>query len=309
MKIAVVYPIRPRWPKFAWVHQALGQMGYTVTHVRNSAELEAADKECDLILFEHKNAGLPIPDIISIGREHKAQWVQWWFDLVFVDDLPLTEGERRHLVDVMRTMDVCCVKEMSKLKDLHDIGIPAVYTDQGCPSWWPQSRVKAEVDVIMCGRSARHYVERREDVEELVRCGYSVGWACHNTDHLPKHVRRYPWQVGERLIDNFSLGKVVLSCGKRNDEPGYRSDGIWLALGAGCAVVKRWTPGMPEGPYESYESSPVPAVRRLLNSESRRNRFRKEAREWVMERHTIEHRLRSILKSVASSVKEPALSC
>ena len=49
-QIAVVYPVRKRWPKMRWLHDALVDLGHDVRHVQTLAELEQADSDCEKML-------------------------------------------------------------------------------------------------------------------------------------------------------------------------------------------------------------------------------------------------------------------
>jgi hypothetical protein len=300
MRIACVYPDRRKWPKFDWVRQALDRLGHTVRHVRTVQELREADGWAERVLFEHKAAGLCIPDLLAIAEQHESYWVQWWFDLVAVEPGKSLDQQDpfRAFGEVMRAMDVCLVRERSLIGDYRALGINATWSDQGCPGDMPacEHQEIPEFDVVLWG-SSRGYRQRCEDVRALVGAGFVVAWAGH-PGAKPRGVVPLPWCPPERLPELASRAAVVLSADYRHDLDGYWSDRLWLALGMGACVLRRWSPGLPKGtPCHVYPDAGelVALVDRLRGDRAAREALGHQAREWTMSGHTYEHRLREVL--------------
>ena len=92
--------------------------------------------------------------------------------------------------------------------------------------------------------------QRRADVRTLVDAGFNVAWA--SDGDKPQGVASIPWTHPDYLPALMSRAAVTLCVDLRHDVAGYWSDRLWLALGAGACVVRRFTEGQPGLPYLSY---------------------------------------------------------
>src|ERR1041385_933647 len=113
------------------------------------AELMMADQACDFVLFEQRGpASLCIPDLVEFSKHKQSVWLQWFFDLnLFDDTLPLEkQAPIEPFLGIMRGMDVVFVKEKDRLLDYRDIGVNAVWLDQGCPSGMKQAVLKENTE-------------------------------------------------------------------------------------------------------------------------------------------------------------------
>lgn len=312
MKIACVYPDTPNWPKFAWVHQALERIGHHVCRVATATELVEANAAADLVLFMQKSPGIRAPEIIRLAGSRRAVWAQWWFDLLSLDaDKRLEEqGYVRSFGSLMRSMDVVFVKERGLIPDYQALGINAVYLDQGFPNDFA-SRVQnpaPEFHVLVWGQGGADYRRRTADARALAESGFRVAWSVRDGS-APDGVVRLPWCPPDELPELAGRATCVLSVDRRHDLAGYWSDRFWLAAGMGCCVLRRFTPGLPEGPYVVYATTEelIAAAREIMQN-NRSAELGEKAREWVLSHHTIEHRCRRMLdavRQVAASVTVP----
>ena len=246
MRLALVYPERVAWPKFAWVADAARRLGHDTRAVRKAAELADADAWADVVLFEHKAPCMAPADLVRIGKGHRARWVQWWFDLVAVDPRRrLAEQDlMRSFLPVMQTMDTVLVKERDLLDEYRALGVKADWFDQGCPADLPECE----------HRDAPSW----DDARALVDAGFKVAWAGHYGDY-PPGVTPLSWCPAMALPDLASDAAVVLCVDLRHDLAGFWSDRQWLALGAGACVVRRdatgLNPAMPMHVYQDVSTS------------------------------------------------------
>jgi hypothetical protein len=305
VKLALVYPERAKWPKWAWVADAARALGHDVRRVSTAIELREADRWADLVLFEHKNAGLNIADILAVARLRKSRWVQWWFDLLATDAAqPLAEqGLVKAFLPVMRAMDRVLVKERGLLTEYKALGVNAAYLDQGCPSAMRACahRERPEFDVVIWGTAGSDYRQRMADVRALVKRGFSTAWAGHPSGSLPRGVVPVPFFPALDLPKLASRAAVVLCVDRRHDLESYWSDRLWLALGMGACVVRRNTPGLaPETPLYGYQDAAelVEVVGRLKADPEARRAIGEAARRYTLSGHTYEHRLRELLNHV-----------
>lgn len=335
MDIALVYPERPAWPKMHWVRQAFDAMGHCTRHIVAGAkhgataicdELEAADRECGLVLFSQKSVGLHAVDLARLAERRQSVWAQWWFDLLAVDpDKPLREqsvlrerdnggfyGDAEAL-RIMRLMDFVFVKERGMLSEYRAIGVNARYLDQACPSWLAacEHRAKPEWDVLVFGSRGAAWNKRRGDVRSLVREGFTVAWAGHPDGSPPPGCRPLPFCPPEELPALASRAAVVLGVDARHDVEGYWSDRLWLSLGMGACHVRRWVPGLSCGygtrdcAYESIAGL-RDHVAYLCKELAVRQAMGQIARRYVMANHTYEHRVTELLEQCNVQAKESA---
>ena len=309
MRVGVVY--HPRFgkgcEKFVFVADALRAEGHDVTHCQTNAEVEAADERCDVMLFEQRNpASICLADFIRrCQKPHNGYWIQWQFDLaVFDDSLPIEKQPGiEPYIDVMRGMDLVLVKERDRLDEYFAAGVKAKWFDQACPSSMAQAVLKAdpELDVILWGSAARPlWGQRWRDAETLVKAGFKVAWA--TTDgNLPDGIYRLPGCQPLELPSLIERAKVVLCVDARQDIPGYWSDRIWLAAGAGACIVRRF--GSVDGhgggnlPAMGYGSDAmlISAVRELCDSFDKRIRYGDFARRMTFANNLYEHRVRELM--------------
>jgi len=302
VKLAMVYPERAKWPKWSWVADAARALGHDVRRVGTAIDLREADRWADLVLFEHKNAGLNIADILAVARLRKSRWGQWWFDLLATDaGQPLAEQRLvKAFLPVMRAMDRVFVKERGLLAQYRELGINAAYLDQGCPSAMRACahRERPEFDVVIWGTAGSDYRQRMADVRALVKRGFSAVWAGHPSGSLPRRVVPVPFVPALELPKLASRAAVVLCVDYRHDLDGYWSDRLWLALGAGNCVVRRDTPGLdPALPCYVYQDAAqlIELVAGLKADHEHRRAMGEAARRYTLTGHTYEHRLRELL--------------
>lgn len=226
--------------------------------------------------------------IREIAEDKRSTWLQVWFDL-------LGEPELNCFGETLQVFDKVLVKQ--PVEPLQERGIAAEYFDaQGCPAdlpaiWYDQPPA---FDVVLFGDARPKYKQRHRDVRALVDAGFKVAW-CGDSVNV-KGVTSLPWLVPHRLPSFMSMGKLTLCVDLTHDVRGYYSDRLWLALGAGACVVRRFTEGQPELSYLSYRSTHelVGLVRRMLEQPLTRKAYGDRAREQVMQNHTIEHRAQDL---------------
>jgi hypothetical protein len=300
MELGCVYANKPQWPKFAWVADACERLGHRVRRVdsrRDRDGLSAALAECDLCLFGHKGLGGRWPDMRSLLASPHCPIGYWWFDLVATQPgvplvrQPLFTQFRQRFV----AFDYSFVKERGLVEEYRENGVNAHWCDQGCPSDMPPAKVGDKWDLLVWGQCGPAYRERSRAAHGVAEAGFRVGWACERAPG--GKIEHLPWTHPRDLPALASQARCVLSCGSRNDLDGYRSDRFWMALGMGCCVIRRSTPGLPEGPYQIYHTTDecVSAVRWAKENVKQARNMGREAREWVMIEHTIEKRVESIL--------------
>jgi len=316
MQVALVYPERQRWPKFAWVQDALRGQGHRVTVVRDVEQLVEADKTAELVLFEHKEAGLGCANLIQAAKQKRAFWCQWYFDLVAQENKPLAEQvftSPQCYLPIMRAMDLVCVKERGLLADYAALGVNATWLDQACPSWLAacEHRESPEWDVLVIGSTGSpFYTQRCRDVQALVSAGCKVAWCGHtHGSSVPAGVEGLPFCEVKDLPALASRTAVVLDVCGRHDLDGYWSDRLWLLLGMGACVVRRLTPGQPDLAYASYETREqlIGWVRDLRLDAGRRRDIGSIARAQVLAGHTYEHRVMELLElcRLTREINEP----
>lgn len=233
-----------------------------------------------------------------------------WFDLLATQpDLPIHEQPIFQTYERMfLACDIVIVKERSLLPEYRAYGVNAYWCDQGCPSNYPavDRSVAPEWDLLVWGQGGGHYRERQRAVMAAVAAGFKVAWAC--AQPVPRGVVSLPWTHPNQLPALASRARCVLSCGRRNDLPGYVSDGFWLALGMGACLIRRQTPEIPAGPYWTYSNDGelIEHLRWAREHSREAAELGMAARQWVMQEHTIEHRVNDLLRIAALHAAEPA---
>jgi hypothetical protein len=300
MDIGCAYANTPKWPKMSWVADACERLGHRVrrVHPRHDREgLTAALSECDLCIFGHKGIAGRWPDMRLRLAEPHCPIAYWWFDLVATSvGVPLArqpifqQFQQRFIA-----FDYAFIKERGLLEEYRDNGVNAFWCDQGCPSDMPQAEIGDEWDLLVWGQCGPAYRERKRAAHAVADAGFRVGWA--GPRPAGGKIEHLPWTHPRDLPELASRARCVLSCGSRNDIDGYVSDRFWMALGMGCCVVRRSSPGLPEGPYQIYHNSEecVSAVRWAKENRKQAKELGRQARTWVMSEHTIEKRVESIL--------------
>jgi hypothetical protein len=313
--VGIIYPDQPNWPKMRWVHEALVALGHRVDRAHGADGFPRLSQECDVVILGHKGVSGRWPNLRDAFPLRKAFIVQWWFDLIaYQPGVLLSEqsylSPDNHL-PMLQEMDLVCVKERGLLDEFKALGINAAYLDQGCPkSIKPiQRQSEAQWDVLVWGQGGNAYPDRVRDAQALVDTGFRVAWASQG-QQTPKGIDSLPWCHPDMLPDLCGRALCVLSCDRRHDLEAYWSDRLWMALGMGCCVLRRETPGLPDGPYVRYthKSDLIQKVKQLLASASEGGpapdwpsdvlRLGTEAREWCLEHHSIEQRCRQLLALV-----------
>ncbi len=303
MRVGLVYQDRKKWLKFRWVHSAFDRLGHETVRCRTIDEVRAADRDCDLLLFEQRNAGLNERELLGVEKSGNAIWSQWWFDLIRRDD-PIEELESQHLVrqfgDVMQKMDVVFVKD-TWLEEYAEFGVDAIHLDQGCPFNLPacEHHEAPEFDAIFVGSATKHYPERLAALRLLCDEGLRVAVA-GDSGAYPPQATRLGWVDPFNLPAQFSRAAIVIHIDIRHDVPSYRSDSFWMKLGAGACVLKRGGIDDPQGPYFTHEElgGLLNATSQLLREPLRRSQIGRSARRWVMREHTYEHRIEELVRHV-----------
>jgi hypothetical protein len=289
MRIGCVYAPRREWPKWQWVCAALSQIGHDVVAVNDVQQMERANDECDLLLFEHRDCGVGRRHVLNLAPKKRCQWAQWWFDLFQMEQsLPIAETNNwRHLGEVMQCFDRVFVKERSRVEEYRSLGVRAEYMDQGCPSPWRMIQLDEhpKYDVIVFGSvDPQWYRQRIRVASELVAAGMRVGWASQ-TGTVPNGVERLPWCHPKDLPWLMSNAYGVLCVDADPVVDGYWSDRHWLVRGAGATPI---TLNDPVANVELLKSLPVED--RVVCAAMIRNT--------VMEAHTYEHRASAIIDSL-----------
>ena len=318
MKLALISPAPHEvlCDKCAWIADALAQQGHEVERIHALAEIEAADETCDVLLFDHKHAGVNWNSLAELGRRRsrRSRWIQWWRDLVATDaSLPLArQANMLTFGKVMREMDVVLVKERSLLEDFRQCGINARWFDQACPAEMPacQHSRNPHWDVLVWGSVS--YKQRYDDVRALIAAGYRVLWAgLADSITVPEGC---DWRASAHPIRELpqlaSRCATVLGVDWRSDLPGYTSDRSYFAAGMGaCYLVRSVDCGddsLKHAPAAQlaawiYDSSELllKVVRIALDDYAERKRRGEQSRRLVMSRHTYQHRCRELCGIIA----------
>lgn len=312
MKIGVAAASTPRWPKIDWLCEAIGNLGHEVQRCTDQQGLPQLLRDCGVVFMGQKNLACHWPHLPPRGPDRPCPIVYWWFDLVATQS-----GERLEHQPLFCTFrkwfqsaDVVLVKERSLLREYGRAGVNAHWCDQGCPSHLPEvdRPAEREFDLLLWGQGGGHYRERQRAVQAAVEAGFRVGWAA--TQPVPAGCTPLPWTPPMELPALASRARCVLSAGRRNDIDGYWSDSFWLAVGMGACVIRRATPGIPEGPYWTYEDTDrlIEHLRWAKTNPRAADETGELSRQWVMENHTIEHSVQDALRIVAATATAPDTS-
>lgn len=299
MNIAIVAPADVLVDKPAWAADGFAALGHHVRRCRTLAEVRRADAEADLLVFDHKGAGCGHIDLIELAAGRRSRWCQWWRDLVLFDHAPLAQQPYlRTFGRLMKSMDCVFVKERALLPAYRDLGINALWLDQGCPATMPACChvERPDYDVLVLGSVG--YAQRRADARALAAAGFRVLWAgLPGADGLPPGIDGHPWVHPLALQTLVSRAACVLSVEWRHDVDGFVSDRTWLVCGMGGCLVRRRSAGMPELPAFDYgdETELVGLVRALVAKWEVRRDTGAAARAAVMAGHTFRERAAEVL--------------
>jgi len=267
------------------------------------------------MLFCQRGGGCEQNGLVQFASHRKSVWVEWVFDLIARDDAPIAKQSamierdgsptlwRRELT----VMDVAYVKERSQLDEYRAAGINARYLDQACPSDMPAATHEElpTWDVVVIGTPGKAWRQRYHDVSILLSEGFSVAWAGHPRGDVPRGALPLPFCPALSIPRLASNAAVVLSVDLRQDLDGYRSDRLWLCMGAGACVAHRRGVGLPtavESRAACYDTDGelVSLVSDLRRDVNRRRHIGEAARRYVMQYHTYENRLKQILRDTTA---------
>lgn len=279
-----------------WVREAIERLGHQCVPIHDRDDLADADGECDLIIFQHKGV-VRWPNLRELCERRKTPWVQWWFDLIARE--PMKQLHEQVLFceyhNFMSRIDAVFVKEQEFLDEYRARDVNAFYLDQGCPAHIPEivRSDPPEWDLLLWGQAGRTYKRREKHVREFAARGYRVAWATH-AGTLPDRVVRLSWCHPEELWKLAGRSQFVLSIDLVSRIAGYASDRFWLACGMGCAVLQQCEhPRHYDGPVNTYRQ--VDDAHKILQKQWEHAPANGKAlRKWVMQQHTIEHRLREM---------------
>ena len=304
MKIGCVFDVRlSRCPKLRHVPRAVADLGHAVRVIESVDELREADAECDLLLFDQKGATVGPNAIRDAAVGKRAIWVQIWRDLIWRE--PERPLERQAIFEThrvaMEAMDIVCLKEPGVA--FKSMGINAVYLDQGLPYdvGVCEHHDEPECDVVLWGSRHKPYTQRRRDVQALVSAGFRVAWAGTGCP-VPTGCTELPWCPPDHLPRLMSRAAVTLCVDYRHDVPGYWSDRLWFALGAGAMVVRRETPCLPEWltTYGTHEGLIEQVGSAVQMPAEMRGRYGYAHRAKVLRWHTLNNRLKEVFRHVAN---------
>lgn len=308
MKLGFASASKPLWPKVDFFENAARNLGHDVTRITHPTDLPDLVRACELVILGQKDLAGHYPNTqAAFELTDRCPMLYLWFDLIATDpglhirEQPIFQTNERMLC----AADIAIVKERSLLRQYHECGVNAWWADQGCPITMPAVDYSAEpeFDLFLWGQGG-HYRERQRAVAAAVEAGFKVAWA--SPQPVPRGVTYFPWTEWNQLPAIASRARCVLSVGRRSDIDGYWSDGWWFAVGMGACVIRRETPGMPEGPYWTFADHG-----RLIEHLTWAKKYPeaakdlgKAARQWVMEHHTIEHRMQDVLRIAALTATE-----
>ncbi len=310
MRLGIAAAATPGWDKCEWVESAARRLGHDVRRARTASELPDLLRECELVILGQKYLAGRWPNVRDALKARQCPVLYWWFDLLATQPgVPLEEQQLfQTFANHFRGVDLSLVKERSLLDEYRAAGCRVEWFDQGCPSHLPAVQpVDPEWDLLVWGQVG-HYRQRVHAVESVLKAGFTVAWAGHAP--YPPGVVGLPWTAPEELPKLASRARCVLSCGVRSDLPGYWSDSLWLALGMGACVIRRATVGLPDGPYFIYHEDKelVDRLKWAREKPDEALAIGRRAREWVMARHTLEHRVEELLRLAARTVMGKASS-
>lgn len=304
--------------KLSWTAPAFRALGHEVWIASDLEQVKAADREADLLIFQHKAAMLDECDLEKAASKRKAFWVTWNGDLVMLEpEKMLCEqttvmnpgGGLSAWARQMRVMDAVAVKERRVngrdcLAEYRSLGINAFWMDQACPSWMPAVEYEGipEWDVLIPGQWQADWLQRRHDALSLLSEGFVVAWAgTPGGDGLPPGCLALPFADPVRELPALvAKSACVLGVDYTHAIDGYWSDRSWLLMGMGAAYIRRPTGCFPPGPYAQFCTDDelfeqVQTFRQHLN---KRAMLGASARAWVMANHTYEKRCEQFLKAI-----------
>jgi hypothetical protein len=169
-------------------------------------------------------------------------------------------------------------------------------------------------DVILWGSTARPlWRQRWQDAELLVREGFEVAWATADGIIPGGCIRILGCQPLE-IPDLVEQAAVTLVVNARDDIPGYWSDRIWLAAGAGACIVRRV--GVSGGSLPGFGyftgNSLISLVSDLCENYKERKASGELSRKMAFTGNLYEHRVAEVIRHAESLIlkrsEEQALS-
>lgn len=307
MQFALCYPLRDAWPKFDWVRQALANRGHEVSRCADLSDLRVANANADIVLLCNYNAGFPMAELARVAQEErKAKWVQWWFDFLpptlgpVEDCPPANVKQRSQQIALARAADLQLCKQRQNIFD--SLGVDWDYLDQGCPAGMPAMthQEAPEFDVLLPGVfGVAERRQRADDVRALCNAGLRVAVCGHASGGGIPGVTFLPFTQPMQLPAIASRAACILDVGFRTDVDGYWSDRVWLAMGMGGVLVRRWSEGQPSTwPCKCYDTAEelVGIVKELAGKKARtRARIGAAARKFTLDAHTYEHRVAQLV--------------
>ncbi len=287
--------------KAGWVAEGFEQAGCDVSRGYTVEDVIRLDDSCDLLVFDHYDCALDVPRVCRIADTRRAKWVQWWRDLVAVDQRKTIAEELAglDLLEWSRSFDLVLVKERGMLDQWKDAGVRAVWFDQACPRNMPAcnpERKPLRWDVLIAGcMSDRH--ARRDAAIALARRGFRVVWvSLPDPAGCPPGVEALEWRHPFELPELVGQAAVCLDVGQRFDVAGYVSDRMYLLGGAGGVVLQRSVPQAMDIGQVSFED--IDACSELVDRFSVDLEFRRATgdgiRANVMANHTFAERAKEI---------------
>lgn len=294
--------------KPGWVADGFREAGHDVRRCHTLDELAAADRECDLLLFDQNAAGLQHISLAESAERRDSHniWALWQRDLIASEfGKPLAEQCTIQTHGrLFKALDIVFVKERSMLDEYASLGINARWLDQASTSEVPKCEhpERPDYDVLVFG--CTDYRQRQSDVRALIGAGFRVLWLA-DVGELPPGVAGHPWVHPRNLHEVVSRCGVVLGVDLRSDVPGYTSDRTYMAAGMGACYVAR----VEDYGADSISHSPAADVAAWVYSEQeqllrivsqaladRRERERRgmQSRKRVMSKHTYKHRAEEI---------------
>jgi len=289
-----------------WVATAFERIGHTVRRIHKDPEaLSKALKECDLAIFGHKSLAGRWPNIKEAFRNRNCPVVYWWFDLVAthpsqkLENQPLFKSWAKPNSPMFREADITLVKERDLVSEYRKLGVNAYWFDQGVLSDFPAiEREEPEYDVLFWGQT-NAWTQRMRDANSLNFTKLKVAWLT-NSSGVPSGIEVLPWTHPDKIHEIAAKSRCVVSCGFRNDVCGYWSDSFWMAAGMGNCVLRRYTPGLPDGPYCIYhnETELCNLVSWVKSNPEQANGMGERARKWATTKHSLEARAKDLIRLV-----------
>lgn len=293
----------PLWPKYEWITAALEALGHTVRRSRTTEELERLTQECDVVFLGHRSHAGRWVNIKHALQNRRCPVVYWWFDLISTQ--PGVELFHQPLFatyeSVFREVDLVFTTERNLVPEFDAEGIVAEYLPESCPDGIVNAEPVAKTRDVLLWGSQIGYTQRLRDIQAVAQAGYSVGWG--NAKIPQQGVEWLPLVPWRDIPAVAASARCVVSCGLRNDLDGYFSDSFLMSAASGVPVLRRQTPGLPDGPYFTYDSHEklVELVQWCRDNPADAAELGRMGREWATSEHSIKIRAEQALQVVVSS--------